>query len=1194
MAEAIGIASAAISFLDLTIKILAIFGRIRNATDNQPEDDADIIRLIDAKFYRRKDLRSRESRNEFNAKNPSEEEKTIYETAADLQRIEEGLRTAILSRRARSRAIWDVSEAVFRAVWNESDEAKTLQKIKDRRNLLFMLQVTLTQKNIQKNIRESEAALESKLDWANGTLGFIYTKLPGIAKQESVEALEARLDRLREQQEEQTRLINSCSLNTSTAIALLRKIGQNCDASSGLKVKRRQLDFLDKLEECFGHKRYSLLNPHSDSLKWLLDDTDRSDQGEDQAKQLQARHEIRSWFSREDGGILYFSGKPGAGKSTLMKVLYSHPKAIDWLQTWAGEGDLCRGEFFFFRPEGKENNSLFALKSAILHKVMFNRPGLIEKLFKKKWDNVIIDHQRRVPRFEYAEITKAFDKLIEEGPESLVRQNHKFAFFIGGLDEFERQNEESYSDVALCLSKWTESWGDSLKLCVSGRANVQFVEDLRVEPAFFVNDLTRGMMMDVARMRLENERKFFREFTTEQDRKTAIYEVVDRAEGIFLWLHIVLAQLEAGLKNDDRKEDFERKLQAYPADLGPKLFVEIFKHNKGWDGDLKYATRSLKFVAETEKRGHDVSSAYVLSFERCESNESAQFQEQLCSRLQYDDRKWKQAIRELEQDASLRQPELEEDEEVLNGLNRGGTGALKRMVNRSRCLLESASLSRNGELIPVVRLAHRSVGDFLETKDYENLDNNSLEGYDWRMPFCQGWLLDQGLSPEDPRVSYLQSPPRMDLRTAEPAFHTVEEMMHFMVSSTKVDEEVPTWFVDLLRAVDEAQNAECIEEMGGLSRCPTVKIGLGGTYEIHWGDGCRQGGHVPIDLLAAQAGLYEYLKEIYALEPSILADTPRMAATMKCILGLTVARRYPTSYDNCTKRGLTRNRLLLTSEKKMTWTDTSNTLQRALSRTILSLRLVLSRGCQPLYESNSPYSNGGDLSYGEEFSNEAWDPERFSGSPWDFFLANILEQDELRVFGPILDLFMEMGFKPDCRFYLVSTPNKYYDLGDKTESSPLSFLWFESPDPYRTTEMMAHSLQLVLKANKLSLLEDTGVNDAGFKILSLLDIIRMRNIQLDSHTRRKLEDLMKEIQPVDTCDPVGLPPRPGQCGKRIGFRIPEKDTRASNSWGLGRFTPWTIGVATKLTARGKSAWLEEEEDVLSGDVQFPGVITMRE
>jgi hypothetical protein len=88
--------------------------------------------------------------------------------------------------------------------------------------------------------------------------------------------------------------------------------------------------------------------PHESTFEWLLEDKEPADQEDPQpaqskteeeeeiiAMKLKSRSIFLNWLSSPEG-IFHISGKLGSGKSTLMKLLSTHPQTRTQLQKWAG------------------------------------------------------------------------------------------------------------------------------------------------------------------------------------------------------------------------------------------------------------------------------------------------------------------------------------------------------------------------------------------------------------------------------------------------------------------------------------------------------------------------------------------------------------------------------------------------------------------------------------------------------------------------------------------------------------------------------------------------------------------------------------------------------------------------------------------------------------------------------------------
>jgi Cdc6-like AAA superfamily ATPase len=84
--------------------------------------------------------------------------------------------------------------------------------------------------------------------------------------------------------------------------------------------------------------------PDESSSRDSYRDSDRGsgrdfDEGTKEISDCSSGESFLSWLS-SGNGIFHVSGKPGSGKSTLMKFLCDHPRTQEELQEWAGKFKL--------------------------------------------------------------------------------------------------------------------------------------------------------------------------------------------------------------------------------------------------------------------------------------------------------------------------------------------------------------------------------------------------------------------------------------------------------------------------------------------------------------------------------------------------------------------------------------------------------------------------------------------------------------------------------------------------------------------------------------------------------------------------------------------------------------------------------------------------------------------------------------
>lgn len=69
----------------------------------------------------------------------------------------------------------------------------------------------------------------------------------------------------------------------------------------------------------------------------------------------------------EDHGLYWITGKPGSGKSTLMKFISAYPNTRKHLQTWAGGRKLVTASFYFWSPA---KNQLQKSQAGLLRSIL--------------------------------------------------------------------------------------------------------------------------------------------------------------------------------------------------------------------------------------------------------------------------------------------------------------------------------------------------------------------------------------------------------------------------------------------------------------------------------------------------------------------------------------------------------------------------------------------------------------------------------------------------------------------------------------------------------------------------------------------------------------------------------------------------------------------------------------------------------
>ena len=451
------------------------------------------------------------------------------------------------------------------------------------------------------------------------------------------------------------------------------------------------------------HKRDgSVHTAHADTFRWFLrDDPYKNlDEGSDEVGDLDTQYRKShastgeryiEWLSR-GCGIFHLSGKPGCGKSTLMKLICGHSSTKAALGTWAGEylvppetlmltwepvanRELVTATFFFWKPGSDMQKSLRGLRRSFLHDVLDRCRDWMPTILPGQWKTAkdIPWQSRGSLKMSDDEATSAFNRMIRK--KGFFMQ-YRLCFFIDGLDEHDSTNED-YRDVVDELRRWTEESEGGLKICASSRPLPVFTENLRLGnsrlPDDRINllDLTAPDMTRFAKAKLEI-------IADESQRLELARSIVGRAEGIFLWTSIVVKQVRMGHENGKSVRELDKELKSTPKELG-ELFQHIFDSLDA--SDQRFVYQALEITAIEKDGEHRLQRTPLVYSFLIEFQRDARFAMQ-------DD-----FLGEFNGKDSLKDRE---------------TSIIKLLRGTSRGLLD---VSGRGD----VEFAHRSIADFLQT-----------------------------------------------------------------------------------------------------------------------------------------------------------------------------------------------------------------------------------------------------------------------------------------------------------------------------------------------------------------------------------------------------------------------------------------------------------------------------------------------
>jgi hypothetical protein len=297
-------------------------------------------------------------------------------------------------------------------------------------------------------------------------------------------------------------------------------------------------------------ERYEAIpKAHKDTFKWIFTEaptTPKPDMWDS----------FPSWLSGTSGENLYWiTGKPGSGKSTLMRYLFDQITTAR-LSTWKGDDPVIKAGFFFWNSGTTMQMSRMGLLQTLLHGALCADKKAMLQIFHHRWRQYIAFAGGRQP-LSWSELRKAFEALIEK---PLGRK--RYFFVIDGLDEFDGNHKELVDIVLSAAAK------PHVKVCVASRPWLVFADTFECRPKLLLERLTEKDIRKYVEDAFKGNRHYRRLEELEPDRASTLgREITTRAAGVFLWVYLVVQSLLDGLSDGDRMSNLMARFESMPLEL---------------------------------------------------------------------------------------------------------------------------------------------------------------------------------------------------------------------------------------------------------------------------------------------------------------------------------------------------------------------------------------------------------------------------------------------------------------------------------------------------------------------------------------------------------------------------------------------------------------------------------------------------
>ncbi|KAI1135642.1 hypothetical protein F5Y05DRAFT_415982 [Hypoxylon sp. FL0543] len=257
----------------------------------------------------------------------------------------------------------------------------------------------------------------------------------------------------------------------------------------------------------------------------------------------------------------WITGKPGSGKSTIMKFIVENNLTASGLKRWSEPLPLLTLSYYAWNSGYSMQKSWEGLKRTLIFQALKLNPKLISSITPRRWTLAYaLRGTRSFPRWETWEVEESFNFLLQECGKSV-----KIALFIDGLDEFDIP---PLKVVELIHGLQTTGAGSSIKLCVASRPWTEFDDAFYDGPTLQMHLLTQDDMTTFVTHQFDKSRGFQEmKHIYPNEASSLAGEIVSKAQGVFLWVSLVVRSLLRSLSEGTRMSDIRKTLEQLPSDI---------------------------------------------------------------------------------------------------------------------------------------------------------------------------------------------------------------------------------------------------------------------------------------------------------------------------------------------------------------------------------------------------------------------------------------------------------------------------------------------------------------------------------------------------------------------------------------------------------------------------------------------------
>ncbi|KAL8974759.1 MAG: hypothetical protein Q9197_000995 [Variospora fuerteventurae] len=263
--------------------------------------------------------------------------------------------------------------------------------------------------------------------------------------------------------------------------------------------------------------------------------------------------------------LYWIQGKPGSGKSTLMKFAMMDPRTTALLGN-DSEPPWTIAAFFFHDRGSTVQKSLVGMLREIIESILKQLPDLMPHAIAL-YKDLSRSQRTRLPDWNLEALT-ALMKAITGQRETRI----KLLLFIDALDE----HEGDHDLLVHMLNEWTsnaDAYYVTLKACLASRSWPVFADYFGHGPNFAIDHFTKDDIRLYTESRLKASLVEPSQPLDLQSVTDLTEQITTKAQGVFIWVRLVTDQLAKNIRDGTPYQTLRAKVAGMPEEL-----QELYDH----------------------------------------------------------------------------------------------------------------------------------------------------------------------------------------------------------------------------------------------------------------------------------------------------------------------------------------------------------------------------------------------------------------------------------------------------------------------------------------------------------------------------------------------------------------------------------------------------------------------------------------